>query len=321
VHFVPSFFVDPATFGSYAGVMDGAFNFNSGWPIELDVPKAQSVLAPAGLAAAVSGAPVPSGLTADAALAPFAGNTTTDDEYRAGLAKLPAGGGTYMAAASPWFFTHYGGALNKNFMYLGDNHLYASRWENLVATRDSVDIIELISWNDYGESHYLKDSTEFDAMPPNTDWVPGMSHQGWLDMTAYYAAAFKTGVYPTVQEDALYVWARPHARTATAAADALPPPTSFELTQDAAWAVVLATAPGVLTLTTGGTTQTYNVSAGANKLAQALSPGDTLRATLTRADATVLDLTPSFTFQGATDTYNYNAFVAYAKTNSSTPSS
>jgi glucan endo-1,3-alpha-glucosidase len=89
----------------------------------------------------------------------------------------------------------------------------------------------------------------------------------------------------------------------------------------AAWAVVLATAPGVLTLTTGGTTQTYNVSAGANKLAQALSPGDTLRATLTRADATVLDLTPSFTFQGATDTYNYNAFVAYAKTNSSTPSS
>ena len=26
VHFVPSFFIDPATFNSYSGVMDGAFN-------------------------------------------------------------------------------------------------------------------------------------------------------------------------------------------------------------------------------------------------------------------------------------------------------
>jgi hypothetical protein len=97
--------------------------------------------------------------------------------------------------------------------------------------------------------------------------------------------------------------------------------TSFELTQDTAWVVVLATSPGVLTLHTGSTVQTYNVTAGANKLAQALSPGDTLQATLTRDDETVLDLTPNFTFQGATDTHNYNAFVSYVKTNTSAPSS
>jgi glucan endo-1,3-alpha-glucosidase len=53
-------------------------------------------------------------------LAKFIGATKTDDEYRSGLAGV--GGGkradgkkTYMAAVSPWFFTHYGqDSFNKN---------------------------------------------------------------------------------------------------------------------------------------------------------------------------------------------------------------
>lgn len=33
VHFVPSFFVDPATFGQYAGAMNGAFNVRGSSPV------------------------------------------------------------------------------------------------------------------------------------------------------------------------------------------------------------------------------------------------------------------------------------------------
>jgi hypothetical protein len=51
---------------------------------------------------------------------------------------------------------------------------------------------------------------------------------GWLDMTAYYARAFKTGAYPTIQRDKVYVWARPHPRDASSS-DHIPRPTNYEL--------------------------------------------------------------------------------------------
>jgi glucan endo-1,3-alpha-glucosidase len=208
------------------------------------------------------------------------------------------------------------------FVYLADDHLFATRWENVVRTRASIDIVQLLTWNDYGESHYLKDPTPADAMPPGTTWVAGMPHAGWRDLAGYYAQAFKTGVYPAVQADALYVWARPHFRDAQASADALAKPTSAALTQDAFWAVVLARAPGTVTLGAGATAQSFAVPAGASKLSLPITPGAGMRATLSRGDATVLELAPDgFVFQGSPATYNYNAFVAYAKANSTAPSS
>ena len=51
---------------------------------------------------------------------------------------------------------------------------------------------------------------------------------GWLEMTAYYASAFKTGAYPTIQHDKVYVWARPHPRGAHSS-DYLPRPKNYEL--------------------------------------------------------------------------------------------
>jgi glucan endo-1,3-alpha-glucosidase len=50
----------------------------------------------------------------------------------------------YIGAASPWFFTHY---PSKNWFYGGDEWLYNTRWEQLVAHRNEVDIVEVISWN------------------------------------------------------------------------------------------------------------------------------------------------------------------------------
>lgn len=55
------------------------------------------------------------------ALAPFIGATLTDSQYLDGLAALPNNTGStraYMAAVSPWFFTHYGAdSFNKNVCF------------------------------------------------------------------------------------------------------------------------------------------------------------------------------------------------------------
>jgi glucan endo-1,3-alpha-glucosidase len=52
---------------------------------------------------------------------------------------------------------------------------------------------------------------------------------GWLVLTAYYAQAFKTGVYPTIERDRVVMWARPHPRDAQASEDTVKKPTNFEL--------------------------------------------------------------------------------------------
>lgn len=50
----------------------------------------------------------------------------------------------------------------------------------------------------------------------------------WLNMTSYYAAAFKTGSYPSVSKDQIFMWSRPHPALATAP-DPVGPPTNHEI--------------------------------------------------------------------------------------------
>ena len=107
-----------------------------------------------------------------------------------------------------------------------------------------------------------------------------------------------------------------HRAAAATAPDPIGPPRTFELTQDQAWAVVLASADGEVTLSTSTeNTKTFQVTAGVNKLAVPIVPGGTLNAQLVRDGATVVNLaTPGtdFTFNGVPETFNYNIFVASA---------
>lgn len=113
---------------------------------------------------------------------------SSDQGYIANL-----GGRIYMAPVSPWFFTvhnsaqrslgvlifhkHYGpNTYNKNWIYRPDNWLFAARWEMLFDHRSAVDIVQIISWNDYGESHYIGPIEG--AQPMSESWVNGFDHQG-----------------------------------------------------------------------------------------------------------------------------------------------
>ncbi|EDR13362.1 glycoside hydrolase family 71 protein [Laccaria bicolor S238N-H82] len=334
IYFVPAFFIDPATFGNFADVMDGDFNWNSGWPIQVTTSFAQNLAnsLPAnttsgagGILGSVintAGSLATAGLNRlQLAVSQFIGATTTDEQHLAALSKLPANLGTrdtdpssplYMAAVSPWFFTHYGkDSFNKNFIFLSDQHLYSKRWESLVETRDTVDVVEVLTWNDYGESHYVGPIKG--SQPNSQAWTDGMNHTAWLGLTQYYATAFKTGSYPAIEKDQIYMWSRPHSSSAQAP-DPVGQPDNFQLPQDAIWAVVLTTAPSSVTLATSPTTSTtVNVPAGLTKLTMPISAGGTMKGTITRNGQTVVELNPTgFTFQGSPKTYNFNAFVASA---------
>ncbi|KAG1742365.1 glycoside hydrolase family 71 protein [Suillus paluster] len=302
VHFVPSFFIDPSQFNTYSSVIDGMFNWNSAWPTQVTTSFVSSLGLLGDIATGQSSA-------VSSALSGVIGSTTPDDTYISSLTAM-GGGRTYMASVSPWFFTHYGpSSYNKNWMYFGDEHLYATRWESLINIRDQVDIVEIISWNDFGESHYIG-PIEGDQ-PMSQAWVDGNDHTGWLNLTSYYASAFKTGTYPTLTKDQLVMWSRPHPAAASASNDPVGKPTNYQITQDKVWAVVLATSPATVVLSTSSTqSQTFNVSAGVSKLSVSIQPGGTMHGTLTRGGQTVIDLqATNFTFEAEPTTYNFNAHV------------
>ncbi|MBW0485707.1 hypothetical protein O181_025422 [Austropuccinia psidii MF-1] len=138
----------------------------------------------------------------------------------------------YMAGVSPCFYTHYS---SKNYLFRGDDNLYINRWKELIAMSPPPDFVEIISWNDYGESHYIGPVTH-NTQPDDTTWVTGFEHTSWLTMTDYFIQWYKTGSQPAITEDKVYFNYRPHSRSAVASSDPLGPPANASDTNDAIYA-------------------------------------------------------------------------------------
>ncbi|KAI0352048.1 glycoside hydrolase family 71 protein [Trametes cingulata] len=284
VHLIPSFFIDPRRYPTISA-MDGYFNWNGGWPIHLTAksPREEVVCA----------------------------KLDTDRHHIHHL-----GGRTFMAAVSPWFFTHYGlDSWNKNWIYRSDDWLYVRRWEQLIASRDQIDIVQIISWNDFGESHYIGPIAG--AQPNSHAWVDGFPHTAWLGLTRYYARAFREGAYPPVEleRDRVYLWGRPHLRDAEAEGDAVGRPQGWELTDDTFWVVAFATAPAEVRIWAKDEhdARTYKVGPGVHKLSHPMLAGGGMNAQIIRAGEVFAECTPGpeeFVVQEKPRTYNFNAFVA-----------
>ncbi|KZT55640.1 glycoside hydrolase family 71 protein [Calocera cornea HHB12733] len=285
VTFIPAWFVDPSTFGNYP-VLSGAFNWNGGWPMSnTDI------------------------------------TFSSDQQWISGL-----NGKLYMAPVTPNFFTHYSPqTYNKNWIYRSDDNLYATRWEMMIQNRAQIAITEIITWNDYGESHYIGPIEG--AQPNSQAWVNGYPHTAWLDMTGYYATAFKTGMYPSIPKDKIYIYARPHPKAAQACCDSVGQPANWQNTDDNFYVLVMATAAGTIILGTPPTPSsntptaaaaspsTAAVTAGVNKYKLALTPSNGMRATLMRGTTQVLDLWPQdYVFNPTPSVYNFNAYVNMAST-------
>ncbi|KAI0084982.1 glycoside hydrolase family 71 protein [Irpex rosettiformis] len=266
-YFVPAWFIDPATFSQYT-VLDGAFGWNSGWPMgDYDIDFSQ------------------------------------DQAY---INNLPSR--SYMAAVSPWFYTHY---QSKNFIYRSDDWLLAKRWEDLITHRSSVNFVEVNTWNDYGESHYVG---PIEGIQPNSQaWVDGYDHTAWLDLIKYYISAFKTGTYPTISTDRTFVWGRTYKANAVATNDPLPKPDHYTWTDDYIYAVILLRTPATFTLSCGSLTTTSAAPAGLSKFKLGpLIQSCTVSSKITRG-RTVVNNTYQSKFKFTTanpSVYNYNAYVA-----------
>ncbi|RSM15830.1 hypothetical protein CDV31_004772 [Fusarium ambrosium] len=125
-------------------------------------------------------------------------------------------GASYMMPISPWFYTNLPG-YNKNWLWRGDS-LWHDRW-NLAFTLVSQDqwpgqpeYLQIISWNDYGESHYIgplndKAYVAFDIGEAPYNYVKGMPHDAWRKLLPFAIDTFKNGI-ATINEEVLVAWYR-----------------------------------------------------------------------------------------------------------------
>ncbi|PYI12923.1 mutanase [Aspergillus violaceofuscus CBS 115571] len=134
-------------------------------------------------------------------------DTYTDASYLQYLEGKP-----YMMAISPWFYTNLPG-YDKNWLWKGDS-LWFDRWQELLGLDPMPEFVEIISWNDYGESHYIgpiyeKSMAAFDIGDAPFNYALNFPHDGWRDVLPFLIDLYKTGK-ADVTEDKVVIWYRPH---------------------------------------------------------------------------------------------------------------
>lgn len=192
-YFIPGFFPANGNVSNVIDCVDGLFQWNSAWSLTND--------------------------------------TVTDSSDRDWMEKLGPNK-SYMPGVSPTFFTHYNSStLPKNWVYNAGNN-YARRWSQ-VAVLPSVKFVEVATWNDYGESHYIGPRPQSTQLQPlNTTWANMANHLGWARITKPYIELYKTGFIQQRPSD-LIIWEyRQHPKSAIATKDVVARPINADWLTD-----------------------------------------------------------------------------------------
>ncbi|KAB8304038.1 hypothetical protein EYC80_005384 [Monilinia laxa] len=211
--------------------------------------------------------------------APTPGANVTVEAGDAAYIKALAGK-PYIAPVSPWFSTHFGPEVpySKNWIFPSDL-LWFERWNEILNLGPKY--LEIVTWNDYGESHYIGPLNSLHFDDGNSKWVNDMPHDGWLDMAKPFIAAYHAGASSPnsyITSDQLIYWYRPNLRTLDCdATDTTMVPASnssgnyfegrpngWEDMQDSIFVVAMLTAPGIVTVMSGNNVQQFNAPAGAS---------------------------------------------------------
>ncbi|KKY27882.1 putative alpha-glucanase [Diplodia seriata] len=186
VYFAPNF--NPGS-GADFSALDGAFSWY-GWPTDgsNNPPSSSSTYLP----------------------------TYADNDY---TAKLGGDKSKYVAPVSPWFFTHFqdtSSFAGKNWLFPADT-LWFTRWNEILALGSRF--VEIITWNDYGESHYISPLSSRHYDDGSSKWANDMPHSGWASIAAAYAAAYKSGATSVTAAhvaasggDRIVYWYRPQPK-------------------------------------------------------------------------------------------------------------
>ena len=156
------------------------------------------------------------------------------------------------------------------------------RWEQAI-NEVKPDIVEIITWNDYPESHYIADlnpNVNLGSLAPS--YVNGFVHAPWRIIAQYYITWLKTGSAPAVQvhssenqphlhaanqlnhetqNDQVIYWYRAHPKAVTCSGGARPSNADYPV--DAVFAFALLSQSATISLDIGSNHASFSAGPGA----------------------------------------------------------
>ncbi|WVQ96504.1 hypothetical protein IAU59_003609 [Kwoniella sp. CBS 9459] len=178
--------------------------------------------------------------------------TARDNEY---ISVLKKANKKYMAPVSSWFFTHFGKEVpwSKNWLFRSET-LWKDRWDQMLELGDKVDFIEIVTWNDYGESHNVANWGGNHSDDGSSKWSEGLDHLPMLDLSLPYIKAWKAGKKsPVVEKDQVVYWYRPHLKSASCddTDNFGSKPTGWNFTDDTVFVTTMTKLGGTIKVTSG----------------------------------------------------------------------
>lgn len=170
-------------------------------------------------------------------------------------------GKPYMMPVSPWFYTNLPG-YDKNWLWRGDR-MWADRW--FQASWWQPEFVEIISWNDYGESHYIgpvrREALEAFGIGQAPFPYGELPHDEWRSILPFVIDMYKNN-HSTVTTELATAWYRTapaqlcsfDGTTANTASQIQIEFAPYEVLEDAIYyAAVLTEAPSKVECMIGGT--------------------------------------------------------------------
>ncbi|KAL4912482.1 glycoside hydrolase [Aspergillus aurantiobrunneus] len=210
----------------------------------------------------------------------------------------------YMAPVSPWFSTHFN---TKNWVFICEEQPQL-RWQQMLEMQPGL--IEIISWNDYGESHYIGPYSEKHSDDGSSQWTKDFPHDAWRIISKPYIAAYKAGEQtPTVESDQLVYWYRPTPKGVSCSGDSLGPPRGADMLSDSIFVTTLLTEPATLAVTSGSQAS-VEVEVDAGIVTTNFTMGVGAQSfSVSRNGQEIMGGQGGLDIQDSCDYYNFNAYV------------
>jgi glucan endo-1,3-alpha-glucosidase len=121
---------------------------------------------------------------------------------------------------SPWQYKDLNNGNPLDAWVAYSDTLFPNRFKQITSDRTvQPDIIEIISWNDFCESHYIRDlpsqdinSKDYVELGNMGSYVYGQNHAPWRIIAKYYITWWKTGSPPPITMDQVVYWHRIHPK-------------------------------------------------------------------------------------------------------------
>ncbi|KAK3704691.1 hypothetical protein LTR37_013665 [Vermiconidia calcicola] len=190
--------------------------------------------------------------------------------------------GPYIMSISPWQYKNLNNGNPWDAWVQYSDTLFPDRFESI--TKDDAfqpDIIELISWNDWPESHYLRDlpsqdvgATDYAELGDFSNYVRRHEHGGWRIIAKYYISWWKTGKAPKITKDRVVYWYRVHPKDAACSGGTSTAIRNHMYPEDAVFAWALVKKGATISMSAGSNTHEFHADSKGPSMGRVSFPSD-----------------------------------------------